>query len=139
MLRPPGLSFYNPYKDEYTDEDLYPALMDPTSCTIHCVYETGVDIIDKCIKYCIFGYAGLETGSQCFCGNNFISKDINLSLENCSFSCVDTKSEGDNSTSLSRTKIIGITVGVVKRRSETNDTDDTNDRISTPSLITKTD
>ncbi|RHZ77827.1 hypothetical protein Glove_172g18 [Diversispora epigaea] len=261
-LNRPGLSFSNPYKDEFTDEDLYPALMDPTSCTIHCgdfffkyaalkkgnecycgndtiessynqindtlcnktcsgclsyncttddkwcggetvytvydvkiedskvpsnggnvdilekldiisnlknssnlryeprflncikdssicyrrilnsteVYETGVDTIDKCIAYCnskgIFGYAGLEAGSQCFCGNNFTSKDINLSLEHCSSSCTgnrsqicggffalsvynaskvveDTKSEGDNSTGLSKIKIIGITIGSV--------------------------
>ncbi|RHZ77828.1 hypothetical protein Glove_172g19 [Diversispora epigaea] len=104
------------------------------------VYETGVDTIDKCIAYCnskgIFGYAGLEAGSQCFCGNNFTSKDINLSLEHCSSSCTgnrsqicggffalsvynaskvveDTKSEGNNSNGLSKTKIIGITIGSV--------------------------
>ncbi|CAG8583483.1 3128_t:CDS:1 [Diversispora eburnea] len=260
LLNRPGLSFSNPYKDEFTDEDLYPALMDPISCTIHCgdyffkyaalkngnecycgndtiessynqinntfcnktcvgcldyncstndkcggetvytvydvkipdnkvptdggniyieekleiisnlknrnnpryeprflncikdssdcykrilnsteVYETGVDTIDKCIKYCnskgIFGYAGLEAGNQCFCGNDFTSKDINLDLEHCSCSCVgnrsqicggffalsvynaskvDIKNEGDNSTGSSKTKkIIGITVGLV--------------------------
>ncbi|CAG8583460.1 3127_t:CDS:2, partial [Diversispora eburnea] len=36
LLNRPGLSFSNRYKDEFTDEDLYPALMDPISYTIHC-------------------------------------------------------------------------------------------------------
>ncbi|RHZ50308.1 hypothetical protein Glove_501g23 [Diversispora epigaea] len=96
------------------------------------VYETGVDTIDKCITYCnskgIFKYAGLQAGSQCFCGNDFTSKEINLSLERCSTSCVGNRSQicggffalsvynASNTKSgggLSKTKIIGITIGSV--------------------------
>ncbi|RIA97319.1 WSC domain-containing protein [Glomus cerebriforme] len=57
---------------------------------------TPIDTIDGCIDYCRegnFTYAGLESRSQCFCGNSYVSVGHLKSPVDCSASCPGNSSQ----------------------------------------------